>query len=170
MRCTSAAASKMIHTLEDKKAFLLQQEENNCTYFQAEGEKEEKPEYDFRKTCGQVGEIDSAVRLLKHALSVFHTTTKLSSGQTIDEALVEMAQLNRKLARLDVMRRRKAKERMHGMSAGRHDVAEYQILNYDPLEVQKEYEKDMARVQEIQLALDKVNQTVEFEVDLDSLK
>ena len=50
--------------------------------------------------------------------------------------------------------------------AGRRDVAEYEYLNYDPNKAEKVYEANFERVQQIQLALDKVNQTVEFEVDL----
>ncbi|MBQ2510291.1 MAG: hypothetical protein II529_05670 [Erysipelotrichaceae bacterium] len=45
-------------------------------------------------------------------------------------------------------------------------MAEYQYLNYDPDEVEKMYERDLMRVQQIQLALDRVNQTEEFEVDI----
>lgn len=170
MKCTSAAANKLLHSLEDKKAYLLQQETNNSTYFWAEDEKEEKPEYDFFQTTGQVDEIDKAVRVLKHALNVFNTTTSLPIGITIDEALVEMAQLNKKLGRLDGMRRAQKKTRLHGMNASRRDVAEFQYLNYQPEDAEKEYEATLARVQEIQLALDRVNQTVEFEVDLKAVK
>ena len=166
MKYTSAAANKLIKILEDKKQYLLQIESNNSTYVLAQDEKEDIPEYDFKISNKEVDEIDTKIRTLKHALNVFNTTTVLPIGITIDEALVEMAQLNNKLYRLDNMRKAKDKTRLSGMTAGRRDIAEYQYLNYNPKDVDKIYEENFSRVQQIQLALDKVNQTVEFDVDV----
>ncbi|MBQ1505315.1 MAG: hypothetical protein IIZ48_00935 [Erysipelotrichales bacterium] len=164
---TSASANKMIKILEDRKEYLLQQESNNSQYVLAEDERADIPEYSFVKTNAQVDEIDVKIRKLKHALNVFNSTTVLPIGITIDQALVEMAQLNRKLPRLDTMRRQKTKTRLTGYNAARRDVAEYQYLNYRPLDVDKVYEENLKRVQTIQLALDKINQTAEFEVDVE---
>lgn len=167
MKLTSAAANKMIRTLEDRKQYLLQREANDSTYVLAEDEKEDIPAYDFGEYNAQIDEIDGKIRILKHALNVFNTTTVLPIGITIDAALVEMAQLNNKLPRLDMMRKARNKTRLSGMSAARRDIAEYQYLNYDPEEVEKMYERDLSRVQAIQLSLDRVNQTEEFEVDIE---
>ena len=41
MKYTSAAASKLIRTLEDRKQYLLQKETNDSTYVLAEDEKED---------------------------------------------------------------------------------------------------------------------------------
>ena len=166
MKFTSASANKLIRTLEDKKSYLLGQESNNSTYVLADGEKIEIPEYDFNQYNAQIDEIDLKIRTLKHALNVFNTTTVLPIGITIDQALVEMAQLNNKLPRLDSLRRAKNKTRLSGPMAARRDVAEYEYLNYRTDDVEKVYEKDLLRVQQIQLALDRVNQTQEFEVDI----
>ena len=157
MKLTSAAANKMIKTLEDRKQYLLQRESNDSTYVLAEDEKEDIPAYDFGEYNAQIDEIDGKIRILKHA----------PIGITIDAALVEMAQLNNKLPRLDMMRKARNKTRLSGMSAARRDIAEYQYLNYDPEEVEKMYERDLSRVQAIQLSLDRVNQTEEFEVDIE---
>ena len=43
---------------------------------------------------------------------------------------------------------------------------EYQYINYDLELAKKEYEAVAARIMEMQLALDRYNQTVEFEVEL----
>ncbi len=167
MKYTSASANKLIRTLEDKKGFLLQQEMNDSTYIQAVDEKADIPDYDFNRHNGQIDEIDGKIRTLKHALNVFNATTVLPLGITIDQALVEMAQLNNKLPRLDQLRRAKNKTRLSGSMASRRDVAEFQYLNYKTEDVQEVYERDLARIQKIQLALDKVNQTVEFEADVE---
>ena len=164
MKYTSASANKLIRTLEDKKSYLLQQESNNSRYVEAQDEHVEVPDYDFGSHNAQIDEIDLKIRTLKHALNVFNTTTVLPIGITIDQALVEMAQLNSKLPRLDMLRRAKNKTRLSGSMASRRDVAEYEYLNYKTDEVEKIYERDLKRVQQIQLALDKVNQTEEFEV------
>jgi hypothetical protein len=166
MKYTSASANKLIRTLEDKKSFLLQQESNNSTYVQAQDEKADIPDYDFSDHNRQIDELDCKIRTLKHALNVFNTTTVLPLGITIDQALVEMAQLNNKLPRLDSLRRAKNKTRLSGSMTSRRDVAEFQYLNYKTEDVEKVYERDLKRVQQIQLALDKVNQTEEFEVDV----
>lgn len=167
MKYTSASANKLIRILEDRKSYLLGQESNDSTYILAEDEKEEIPAYDFSDTNRQVDELDEKIRTLRHALNVFNTTTILPIGISIDQALVEMAQLNQKLPRLDMMRKAKNKRRLSGMNAGRRDVAEYEYLNYDPKIVEEIYDRDLRRVQSIQLALDRVNQTVEFEVDIE---
>lgn len=167
MKFTSASANKQIKILEDKKSYLLQRESNNSTYILADDEKAEVPDYDFEACNSEIDALDRKIRTLKHALNVFNSTTVLPLGITIDQALVEMAQLNNKLPRLDMMRKAQNKRRLSGVMAGRRDVAEYEYLNYDPDQAEKVYEADFERVQQIQLALDKVNQTVEFEVDLD---
>ncbi len=167
MKYTSASANKLIKILEDMKNYLLQQEENGKSYVLAEDETPDLPDYDFVTTNAKIDELDKKIRTLKHALNVFNSTTVLPLGITIDEALVEMAQLNRKLPRLDLMRRALPKRRLSGGYAARRDVAEYEYLNYDPKKAAEVYEKDLRRVQEIQLALDKVNQTEEFEVNVE---
>lgn len=166
MKFTSAQANKLIKSLEDKKSFLLQRERNDSTYVLADDEDYEKPDYDFVESNKEIDELDKNILKLKHALNVFNTTTTLPLGITIDTALVEMSQINNKLNKLDVMRKAKDKVRMSGYNAGRRDVAEYTYLNYNPKDVQEVYEKAYNRLQEIQLALDKANQTEEFEVDI----
>lgn len=167
MKYTSASANKMIRFLEDRKNYLLQQESNDSRYVLAEDEKAERPPYAFNDYNAQIDELDEKIRKLKHALNVFNTTTVLPVGISIDEALVEMAQLNKKLPRLDLMRKAKKKTRLSGAYSSRRDIAEYEYLNYEPKDVDAIYERDLNRVQTLQLALDKVNQTVEFDCEVE---
>ncbi len=159
MKYTSASANKMIRFLEDRKNYLLQQESNDSRYVLAEDEKAERPPYVFNDYNAQIDELDEKIRKLKHALNVFNTTTVLPVGISIDEALVEMAQLNKKKA--------KKKTRLSGAYSSRRDIAEYEYLNYEPKDVDAIYERDLNRVQTLQLALDKVNQTVEFDCEVE---
>ena len=167
MVLTSASANKMIRLLEDQKQYLLDNEANDSKYVLADDEVKDIPDYDFDKYDSDIDELDYKIRIIKHALNMFNTNTLLSIGITIDQALVEMAQLSNKIQRLRAMRRAKNKERLLGVNAGRYNIAEYQYLNYNKQDVNETYRQAMIRIHKIQLALDLVNQTKEFTVDLD---
>ena len=48
----------------------------------------------------------------------------------------------------------------------RNTVPEYRYINYDLELIKKEYETVSKTIMEMQMALDKYNQTVQFEVDI----
>ena len=64
------------------------------------------------------------------------------------------------------MRRRQPKARINDNFYGRKQTPEYQYINYDLETVKKDYEKTCSDIIEMQLALDRYNQTVEFDVDI----
>lgn len=81
--------------------------------------------------------------------------------------LIKMAQLNRRKTVLDVMRKRLPKSREEQRSyMSRNSVPEYRYINYDLELVKNEYELVSKSIMEMQMALDKYNQTVQFEVDI----
>lgn len=163
---TSAGANKLIKALEDKKNYLLSLEAGSSIYILAEGEKEEKPNYDYLVTSEELEEINLSVRKIKHAINVFNTTTVLNPlGITIDEALIKMAQLSNRKAQLDIMRKRLPKERQSNPYM-RSNIIEYQYVNYDLTRVSEDYDQLCEQITDIQLALDTCNQTQTFEVDL----
>ena len=47
-----------------------------------------------------------------------------------------------------------------------NSVPEYKSINYDLEVIKKEYESVSVKIMEMQMALDKYNQTVQFEVDI----
>lgn len=68
---------------------------------------------------------------------------------------------------LDVMRKRLPKSREEQRSyMSRNSVPEYRYINYDLELVKNEYELVSKSIMEMQMALDKYNQTVQFEVDI----
>lgn len=86
---------------------------------------------------------------------------------TIDEVLVKMAQLNKRKAVLDKLRKQAPKTRINsGMFTSRKTAPEYQYINYDLELVKSEYERVDAEIAAMQIALDKYNQTFEFEVEV----
>lgn len=165
---TSAGANKMLKALEDEKAYLLSMEEEASVYVLAEEEQAEAPSYNYGETQAKIDEIDKKVRIIKHALNQFNTTTVLEGvGITIDEALVEMAQLNRKKGKLDGMRKRLPKSRKKEEFYRSSNLIEYEYVNYDIQNVQSDYLKVSDRITELQIALDFCNQTKEFTIPIE---
>lgn len=164
---TSAAANKLLKSLEDEKEYLLSMEAESSTYVLAEEEKEEPPHYDYEATQHKIDAIDTKIRIIKHAVNTFNIHTILDGLDiTIDQALVEMAQLNRKKHRLDTMRKRLPKTRLNDQSYGRSKFIEYQYINYDLEIVQNDYQAVCDRITALQIALDLCNQTKAFNVNI----
>lgn len=86
---------------------------------------------------------------------------------SVDTILVRIAQLNKRKTILDEMRKRlpKAKEEQRSYIS-RNAVPEYRYINYDLDLVKNEYEAVSRRIMEMQMALDKYNQTEQFDVDI----
>ena len=107
---------------------------------------------------------------IKHAINITNVNGTIRVGNmdmTIDAALVKMAQLNKRKSTLDVMRKRQEKTRVSaGYFGARKAAPEYQYINYDLETVNKEYERIDGEIAEMQIALDKFNQTYEFEVEI----
>ena len=86
---------------------------------------------------------------------------------SIDTILIKMAQLNKRKSVLDQMRKQLPKAREEQRSyMSRNTVPEYRYINYDLELIKKEYEAVSKTIMEMQMALDKYNQTVQFEVDI----
>lgn len=168
MKLTSAAANKWIKSLEVEKSYQLSLETSSSTYILTEGEKIEKPEYDYIKVSKRIAELDGKIRKIRHAVNLFNATTVLPEiNVTIDESLVMMAQLNVRKAKLDIMRRKLPKERVSPMFPGSKSMVEYQYANYDINQVNEDYMRISEKITKIQLALDICNQTQSFDIDIE---
>ena len=167
---TSAYANKMLRSLEEDKAFWANKEATACTYVAAINEEPVVPEYDYAEVAATIAEIDEKIAIIKHALNVTNATARVQVGDaemSIDTILIKMAQLNKRKAVLDVMRKQlpKARVEQHAYMS-RNAVPEYKFINYDLELIKKEYETVSVKLMEMQMALDKYNQTVQFEVDI----
>ena len=68
---------------------------------------------------------------------------------------------------IDDMRKRLPKTRVYGSSFGSSgSVPEYKYINYDPELIRQEYDRISNTIMEMQIALDRYNQTVLFDVDI----
>ena len=170
-KMTSAYANKLLKSLEEDKAFWVNKEETSKTYVAALNEEPVIPEYDYSEVAAIIENLDVRIAVIKHAINLSNATAKVQVGDefmSIDTILVRMAQLNKRKAVLDVMRKQLPKERLEqrGFSS-RNAVPEYQYINYDLELIKKEYEAVSQKVMDMQMALDKYNQTETFEVDID---
>ena len=86
---------------------------------------------------------------------------------TVDQILIRMAQLNRRKSFLDSLRKQSPKTRINaGVYSARKAAPEYRYINYDLEVVKQDYERVDEELGKMQMALDKHNQTFEFDVDI----
>lgn len=168
-KMTSAYANKMIKSLEEDKAFWVNKEATSSTYVASINEEPVVPEYDYTEVAATISELDEKIAIIKHALNVSNATAKVPVGEkemSIDTILIRMAQLNKRKAVLDQMRKQLPKAREEQTYVSRNVVPEYRYINYDLELVKREYEGVSNTIMEMQMALDKYNQTVQFEVEI----
>ena len=170
MKMTSAYANKLLRSLEEDKSFWVNKEAASNTYVAVVNEEPVIPEYDYSEVAATIAEIDEKISVIKHALNLSNATAIVDVGDkkmSIDTILIKMAQLNRRKFILDNMRKKLPKQREELRSFGtRNNVPEYRYINYDLELIKKEYEAVSKTIMEMQMALDKYNQTVQFEVDI----
>ena len=167
---TSAYANKMLRSLEEDKAFWVNKEAASSTYVVAINEEPVVPEYDYAEVAATIANIDEKIAIIKHALNVTNATARVLVGDvemSIDTILIKMAQLNKRKSVLDMMRKQLPKARVgKAVYMPQNSVPEYKYINYDLELIKKEYESISVKIMEMQMALDKYNQTVQFEVDI----
>lgn len=164
---TSASAAKFIKRLENEKSRLIAIERENSTYVLAQGEEGEPPAYDYREIVDRVDELDEAIRCVRHALHVFNAHAVISEeGITVDEALIQLAQMSGKLRRLERLRAAEPKKRLTSGYFGGKGLIEYEYANFDVKRALADYEELYRRIADLQLRLDLVNQTETFSVEM----
>ena len=157
---TSAYANKMLKSLEEDKAFWVNKEAASSTYVAAINEEPVIPEYDYSEVASMITAIDEKIAIIKHALNVTNATAKVQVGNS------EMS-INKRKGVLDQMRKQLPKSRQEQHSyTSRNTVPEYRYINYDLELIKQEYENVSKTIMEMQMAVDKYNQTVQFEVDI----
>ncbi|MBQ8968069.1 hypothetical protein [Ruminococcus sp.] len=167
MKITSAQAAKILRKYNVDYANLASAERSAKVFNAAVGEdvEELRPEYDYTDTQQKLDELDEKVRKLKHTINIFNATTVVPDfGMTIDQVLVYMGQLSRKMNKLYDMMSVLPKQRCETTRFS--NIIDYTYTNYDPAQAKADYEKTSDTLARLQTALDLVNSTVTFEADI----
>lgn len=166
---TSAQAAKELKRLNEERDALLSAEARASVFTAAIQEDIEsaRPDYDYEATFDDLRAIEMKIIRLKHSISQFNLTTKVPGfGMTIDEMLVYIPQQTALKKKLDKMRSRLPKERINSGFSRTSNFIEYNYCNYDVKKVQSDFEEASKRLAKAQMALDRINTTVEFEADI----
>lgn len=167
---TSAIANKMMKKMTEDKEYLRNKEQEGYLYIAALDETPVIPDYNYSEVAAQIDEIDEKIIKIKHVINVVNATNEIEfvgRRLTVDAVLVRMAQLNKRKVVLDDMRKRAPQTRINnGGFMAKKTSPEYQYINYDLDLIKSEYERIDAEISAMQIALDKFNQTFEFEVEI----
>ena len=171
MKYTSSQAGKLLRKLNDDYTALLKNEEMSKDFLVSLGENPDaiRPEYDFCATQKELERLEKEIRIVKHALNVFNSTTVIPEFDiTIDEMLVLIPQLSKRKQKLAAMKGKLPKMREQGAGGFSRvsTVVEYRYLNYEVPAVESEYEKVVELLAKAQMSLDMVNNSQVLEIDL----
>ncbi|MBR6106821.1 MAG: hypothetical protein IKQ39_02325 [Oscillospiraceae bacterium] len=169
MKMTSAQAAKLLRKLNDELRTLQVREENTRSFIAALQEDPEtvRPAYNLAEMRSAQSELELKIRKVKHAINVFNTVTVVPGfGITIDELLVYLPQLSRQYNLLCGMKDALPKVRENTGYSRSGSVIDYRYANYDIAEAGKYYNEISEKLAEAQTALDLINNTVEFDVNI----
>lgn len=169
MKMTSAQAAKELRKLNDQHDALLAME-NKAREFTAaiqENIENVRPAYDYAARQEELAALEAKTRKLKHAINTFNLQQEVQGfGMTIDQILVYIPQLTARKKKLDYMRKKLPREREDSGYGRSSNIVEYKYANYDIAAVEADYIKTVDELSAAQNALDQVNSTVEFDVEM----
>jgi len=170
MKVTSAQAAKILRKFEDDLSGIRSNEEMSNSFRAAVGEDIEsvRPKYDYEQTQKEIKEIEAKVRKLKHTINLFNVQQVVPGfDMTIDQLLIYIPQLSRQRAKLAEMKSVLPKARAEiGYRASNVNIIDYTYANYDIEKAAKDYDEITDLLSRAQTALDTVNNTVTFEIDI----
>lgn len=168
IKITSDAADKLIDKLNSDIDELIEDIKNRAVYTAAitEDEKELAPSFDFCDSIKQIELLEEKIIKLKHARAVFNTTAMVYNGMTVDMCLTRMKMIMNQKGLFDKYARRLPKERVVNRISSAKEI-EYMYTNYKISDAKKKALSLQDELFEIRKALNVVNSSVEFEVDID---
>ena len=169
MKVNPAVANKMLKKITEEYEALKVKEAQSKDFLASLNENPDsiRPKYDFNKTQSEIYAYEEKIRKIKHALNKFNVNTLIPGfGITIDEMLVLITQLTKQKAKLGAMKDKLPKMREKVVGYGANGVIDYCYINYDIDEVHEEYQLVSEKLTKAQLALDNVNTTFTFEIDI----
>ena len=169
VKLTSAEAAKILKKLNEELSSALRKEEQGKDFLAALGEDPEsvRPKYDYEENNKKIDEIETKIRILKHSINVFNTTTVVPEiNMTVDQVLIYIPQLTKKCNKLWEMMNKLPKAREATPGYGRNNsIIDYRYVNYDIGKVENDYYKCKSELDRAQIQLDLVNSTVQLSVE-----
>ena len=164
---TSAEANKKLKQLQEKKKSLVDAERKNCMFVAATTENVEDVAkgylFDYGYDIPEIDKVDTEIRELKHQINKFNVSCMVPElGMTIDQVLIYLPQLKEKQNRLARMAEHLPRQRVADRYGRTNTLIEYEYANYDVQKAKEDYDKVSKQVAEAQLALDRVNNSVEI--------
>lgn len=169
MKMTSAQVAKLLHQLSDELKTLQLREEKAQSFLASLGEDPEsvRPTYDYVEMQEAQVTMEGKIRKVKHTLNVFNSTQVIPEFQmTIDEMLVYLPQLNKRCAKLSVMKDALPKVRENSGYSRGTNIIDYRYANYDIEQTNKDYLALSQELARAQTALDYINNTTELDIDI----
>ena len=166
---TSAQAAKELKRLNDLHTALLEKEQKAAVFTAAiqEDIEQARPEYCYGNIQTDLRIIEEKIISLKHSINQFNLTYMIEGfDMTIDQMLVYIPQLTARKKKLERMAGRLPKERLSSGYSRSSNFIEYMYCNYDVEKIKCDLEETVKELAAAQMVLDKVNSTVEFDVDI----
>lgn len=167
MLITSKEANKLLQQFEQEHNALLTKEYETKSFLAAVGEDVEscRPEYDYEAVQKTLSALEETIINLKHQINKFNTETIVDGfNKTIDEMLVYIPMLTRRKEKLNDMKNAMPKTR-EAVNM-RSTIIDYRYANYDIKQASDDYNAVVEELSKAQIALDTVNVTKKFEVDI----
>lgn len=167
MLLTSKDANKMLKQLNEELSSLQRNEDNSMRFVAAtiENKEDVRPDYDYKDMRKKMDELERKIIRLKHAINLFNTRTIVPGfDMTIDEMLIYIPQLYAKKLKLSHMKDYPKMERT--LQQYSTNLINYTYINFDTDEVQEDYRKTDDELSKAQIALDKINVSETFEVEV----
>ena len=167
MLYTSAEAAKLLRKLNEELENIVRYENQSSTFNAALGEDPEtvRPEYDYEATQKEITEIESKIRTVKHAINEFNLSHVVPEfNMTIDQLLIYIPQLTKQKQKLYSMQARLPRARENNYRGS--NIIDYCIANYDIKKAHEDYVKVSDELANAQTALDVINNSEKFEIDI----
>ena len=169
MKYTSAEVAKLLRLLNEKHAGIRELERKSAVFTAAieENIEDVRPEYDYKDIQSQLAELEEKIRVVKHLINSFNLVTTVPGyDMTVDQMLVYIPQLSEKKRKLSEMACRIPRERVSS-GYGKKAIVEYEYANYNIPEVRAELLAVTDELSRAQTALDVVNNSMSFEIDIE---
>lgn len=154
MKVCHKEAMKLIKELENKKTYVLRNENKLNSVRYRDGEARPETGYDYAATRAEVKKIDEQIRHIKHELAKANCKVLVDDFKiTLGEALIYLAQLNNEQSRLESL----SDEKQSDTSITPNGIVIHEDCLYDVEVAARDAEKLTAEINKLQVAIDRAN-------------